>query len=57
MSGKVLAPSSRVKACDFVGFVEYFCLKLSTTIFPFHGPSNLAKQENYFVQEGNRATW
>ena len=38
--GRVLVPSPHVKACDFLGFFEYFFLKLSTTIFPLHGPSN-----------------
>ena len=42
MNGKVLVPSSHVKACDFLGFVEFFFffLKSSTTIFPLHGPNN-----------------
>ena len=40
IDGRVLAPSPHVKACDFLGFVEYFFLKLSTTTFPLYGPSN-----------------
>ena len=40
IDGIVLVPSPHVKACDFLGFVEYFFLKPSTTIFPLHGPSN-----------------
>ena len=40
IDGRVLVPSSHVKAYDFFGFVEYFFLKPSTTIFPLHGPSN-----------------
>ena len=32
--GRVLVPSPHVKACDFLGFVEYFFLKLSTTTSP-----------------------
>ena len=27
MNGKVLVPGSHVKACDFLGFVEYFFFK------------------------------
>ena len=39
--GRVLVPSPYVKACDFFGLVGiFFFLKLSTTIFPLHGPSN-----------------
>ena len=41
IDGRVLVPSSHVKAYDFLGFVEYFVfLKPSTTIFLLHGPSN-----------------
>ena len=46
MNGKVLVPSSHVKACDFLGFVEYFFLKL-TTIFPLYEPKNKIDEENY----------
>ena len=38
---RVLVPSSHVKACHFLGFVECFFLKLSTTIFPLYGANNL----------------
>ena len=36
------------KAYDFLGFVEYFFLKIST-IFPLYGPKNKIDEENYFV--------
>ena len=39
INAKVLVPSFHDKACDFVGFVEYFFLKLFTKIFPFFGRS------------------
>ena len=48
IDGRVLVPSSHVKACDFLGFVEYFFLKL-LTIFPLCGPKNKIDEENYFV--------
>ena len=34
MDGRVFAPRTHVKACDFLGFVEYFFLKLSTSSLP-----------------------
>ena len=34
IDGGVLVLSSHVEAYDFLGFVEYFSLKLSTTTFP-----------------------
>ena len=40
IDGRVLVPSPHAKACNFLGLVGYFFLKLSTTIFPLHGPSN-----------------
>ena len=39
INGRLLFPSPHVTACDFIGFVESFFLKLSTTIFPLYGPS------------------
>ena len=38
--GRVFVFSPHVKACDFLGFFEFFFLKPSTTMFPLHGPSN-----------------
>ena len=35
IDGRVLVPSPHVKACDFLGFVEYFFLKLFTTTFRY----------------------
>ena len=40
INGRVLVPSPHVKACHFLGFVEFFFLKPSTRIFPLLGPSN-----------------
>ena len=40
IDGRVLVPSPHVKACDFLGLLEYLLLKPSTTIFPLQGPSN-----------------
>ena len=34
IDGRVLVPSPHVKACDFLGYVEFFFLKPSSTIFP-----------------------
>ena len=34
IDGRVLVPSPHVEAYDFLGFVEHFILKLSTTTFP-----------------------
>ena len=46
MNGKILVPSSNVKVGDFLGFVEYFFLKLPTT-FPLYGPKSKIDEEYY----------
>ena len=46
-------------ACDFLGFVEYFFLKLSTTTFPLRCTGQASRsmdEENCFVYEGDRVT-
>ena len=49
MNGIVLVPSSHVKACDFLGFVEYFIFLKLPTFFPLYGPMNKIDEENYRV--------
>ena len=59
IDGRIFLPSPHVKACDILGFVEYFFLKLSTTTFPLRctgQASTPMNEENCFVSEGNRVT-
>ena len=52
IDGSVLLPSPHVKACDFLGFVEIFFLKLSTTTFPLRCTGQASRsidEENCFV--------
>ena len=45
---RVLFPCAHVTACDFLGFVASFFLKLSTRIFPAEGTTAI-DEENHFV--------
>ena len=51
IDGRVLVPSPHVKACYFLGFVEYFFLETLHDNLPFAQAKKLSRfdKENYLV--------